>query len=214
MTVSKSSVYAVVLDAMGVIYEARDDVAKLLIPFARMKGCMLPDAQIYTAYITASLGKLSSAELWSELGIKTPAPQLDPEYLSGHTMTHGVREFLEFACLNNLEVYCLSNDVSEWSAYLRRNFGLEEYVKRWIISGDVGARKPDSRIFQILLEETGLQPERTLFVDDSLPNVITAGNVGFQTLWFAPNGELGGEQPYATSFAEIEEWILSGMATL
>src|SRR4051812_34214960 len=87
---------AVLLDAMGVIYEIGDDVGQLLVPFARRQGCTLSEEAIAAAYISASLGKLSAAEFWSELGCRQPAAQLDADYLAGHSLTSGVEEFLRF----------------------------------------------------------------------------------------------------------------------
>jgi len=49
-----------------------------------------------------------------------------------------------------IAVACLTNDVSEWSALLRRRFELETRIRPWIVSGDVGARKPDPQIFAVL----------------------------------------------------------------
>ena len=64
-----ATIRAVVLDAMGVIYRARDDVVELLIPFARSHGCNLPEDEINRHYIRCSLGECSSAELWRALDV-------------------------------------------------------------------------------------------------------------------------------------------------
>jgi 2-haloacid dehalogenase len=48
-----------------------------------------------------------------------------------------------------------------------------------VISGDVGAMKPEPAIYQAAVERLGLVPERTLFVDDRCENVEAAKNYGF-----------------------------------
>lgn len=50
----------------------------------------------------------------------------------------------------------------------------------------VGKRKPDAAIFELILEQNGLQKEETLFVDDSIQHIISADKVGLQTLHLQP----------------------------
>ena len=47
-----------------------------------------------------------------------------------------------------------------------------------VISGEIGMRKPDPEIYHHTLDELDLQPASCLFVDDLLPNVRAAVNVG------------------------------------
>ncbi len=60
---------AVAFDAMGVLYESADDLRQLLVPFARAHGCGLTDAEIHGTYRRAMLGALTTAGLWSTLGV-------------------------------------------------------------------------------------------------------------------------------------------------
>ena len=41
--------------------------------------------------------------------------------------------------------------------------------------------KPDEAIFRLILEKYALNPEKTLFIDDSAQNVQAARNVGLNT---------------------------------
>ncbi len=42
-------------------------------------------------------------------------------------------------------------------------------------------RKPDPDIFEFVLQEQNLEPEETLFIDDSPQHLKTANNLGLQT---------------------------------
>ena len=42
--------------------------------------------------------------------------------------------------------------------------------------------KPDSEIFEKMLEESGINPEETLFIDDSRANCRAAEALGIHTL--------------------------------
>lgn len=51
-----------------------------------------------------------------------------------------------------------------------------------LISGEVGLRKPDPRIFRLLLDRLGLPAERVVFVDDVAPNVAAAAELGIHAI--------------------------------
>ncbi len=62
-----------------------------------------------------------------------------------------------------------------------------------VVSGQEGVAKPDARIFAIAAQRYGLDPERTLFVDDSDPNVAAAAHLGFRATLFTGAGALRAE---------------------
>jgi putative hydrolase of the HAD superfamily len=70
----------------------------------------------------------------------------------------------------------LSNDVSEWSAYLRRRFSLDRLFASVVISGDHGFRKPDRPLYEVLLRSLGVAPHRCVLVDDQPRNLETQRN--------------------------------------
>jgi len=47
----------------------------------------------------------------------------------------------------------------------------------------VGKRKPNTDIFQMILDETGISPEKALFVDDSPQHIEAAKSLGIQTIY-------------------------------
>jgi len=54
----------------------------------------------------------------------------------------------------------------------------------------LGLRKPNSNIFEFVLEDAGLVPEETLFIDDSSGNVITAKKSGIKTHLLLPGEKI------------------------
>jgi putative hydrolase of the HAD superfamily len=202
----------VVLDAMGVIYAAQDDVAELLIPHARSFGCTLSNREIEDLYLDCSLGKFSSLTLWQSLGARGDLRTLEDDYLNGHRLSEGLTDFLDAMDDRNLQVACLSNDVAEWSLSLRRRFNLNQRLTHWTISGDVGARKPDPAIYQHLLNATGREPQDCIFVDDRVRNVDIAKEMSCETVLFADNiGDPNGHT-LISSFRELQKYILGSVA--
>ena len=53
-----------------------------------------------------------------------------------------------------------------------------------LVSGEVGLAKPDPRVFGLLTQRYGLDPRRTVFVDDSATNVAAAAAAGLTGLVF------------------------------
>jgi putative hydrolase of the HAD superfamily len=49
-------------------------------------------------------------------------------------------------------------------------------------SHEMGMRKPDPASFTYILEQEGLLPAETLFIDDNEPNILAAASVGLQVL--------------------------------
>ena len=50
----------------------------------------------------------------------------------------------------------------------------------------MGLLKPGAEIFRVMIERSGMTPERTLFIDDSEKNIQTARELGFQVYHAGP----------------------------
>ena len=194
-----------VLDAMGVIYQSCDDVEELLVPFIKEKGSNIDKKTIEDLYTRASLGEFSSEQFWTKVGVDY---NLEDEYLDRHQLSVGLLDFLaDFKNQVRAPIYCLSNDVSEWSIKLRKKFQLDRYIERWFISGDLKIRKPSSGIYDVLIRDANVKPTQILFVDDREKNVAAANEFGIQTVLCKMNNEDGyndeGESTAIYSFNEL-----------
>lgn len=63
-----------------------------------------------------------------------------------------------------------------------------DYFDKMYTSYEVGVTKPDRKIFDYMIADSGLIPSETLFVDDAKSNVEVGRSLGFQTYQPA-NGE-------------------------
>jgi HAD superfamily hydrolase (TIGR01509 family) len=197
----------VILDAMGVMYSVGDDVKDLLCPFIAEKGGISDIDKITSLYMAASLGNMTAVEFWQSVSV---SPNLEDEYLQRHKLTDGLIEFLEAINSRGGEVWCLSNDLSEWSKKLRDRFKLERYLRGFVISGDVGLRKPDPAIFLYLIRQLNVNPTDTVFVDDNLKNLDSAAELGLKTILFDASGENLSHSSYETvrNFNELLRYLL------
>ena len=173
----------IVLDAMGVIFRAADDVAELLIPFIAEAGGNVGAGIVESTYLDASLGLISVDEFWRRVGLDS---SVEDNYLARHALAAGVESFLTCAAEKSVPVWCLSNDVERWSIKLRSAFDLEKMLAGAIISSAVKLRKPNPSIYQFLLETSGYRPDQLLFIDDRAKNVNAARSMGIPSVLFGP----------------------------
>ena len=174
----------IIFDAMGVIFEVGDDTNDLLVPYIQKRNDMISADKINEMYLKASMGKISSFDFWKELGFYSEYPEIEREYLD--TCLTIDPDFIETArtLVKNYNLAILSNDVKEWSNYLRAKFDLNSLFKIVIISGEVGYRKPDKRIFNILLDRIQSSPSNCVFLDDREKNLLQASEMGIKTIRF------------------------------
>ena len=87
--------------------------------------------------------------------------------------------------------------LTNWSAetfpIARERFAFLGWFEHIVVSGEVKLVKPDPRIFELTVRRTGLEPARTLYIDDSAANVAAAAALGFRAHHFAGPAEMRAE---------------------
>lgn len=92
-------------------------------------------------------------------------------------------------------IYMLSNTNSiMWRSRIAEDFrqeGLEreDYFDGILTSFEARSIKPDAKIFHTIVEKLGINPDETLFLDDSQKNLDAAAQLGFHTLLVTPGSE-------------------------
>ena len=71
---------------------------------------------------------------------------------------------------------------NSWSTSHYDRALLEELFDAWVISGEVGVRKPDPAIYALAAERMGLPAEAIVFVDDLPGNLKPARALGMATV--------------------------------
>jgi glucose-1-phosphatase len=80
------------------------------------------------------------------------------------------------------KLYFLSNFPLDIFEEIKTGYFFFTYFDGGVISSEVKFSKPDSRIYEILLENYFLTPEESLFIDDIEINVRAAENLGIKGL--------------------------------
>lgn len=176
----------IIFDAMGVIFTVGDDTNNLLVPFVQKINSSISKERINKLYIQASLGEISSNEFWRKIGAcgEEKIKMIQKEYLD--TCLTIDKDFIYVAkrLQTKYNLAILSNDVGEWSSYLRKKFGIDDVVKLSIISSDVKCRKPEIEIYKTALNLIGTKACNCVFIDDRDKNLIPAQNIGMNIIRF------------------------------
>ena len=111
-----------------------------------------------------------------------------PEMVAGDIP--GTVEVLAELRAAGVPLYALTNWSAETFAITRGRFEFLEWFDGLLVSGEERVTKPDPAIFQLLLDRFGLDPEETVFVDDSPANVAAARRLGIDAVRFTGHDQL------------------------
>jgi putative hydrolase of the HAD superfamily len=85
----------------------------------------------------------------------------------------------------------LSNGVPEIISRIRAERALDSWFDVVIVSCEVGVCKPDPAIYRTCIDQLGVSPALSLFVDDRLENLEGARAVGLRTFHFTGESSVG-----------------------
>ncbi|MER3498716.1 MAG: HAD family hydrolase [Chitinophagaceae bacterium] len=88
------------------------------------------------------------------------------------------------------KLYVLTNWSAELFPHARQKFEFLNWFDGIVVSGEEKIRKPFAEIYQLLLQRYLLQPESTIFIDDSLRNVKAAEQLGIKAILFTSANKL------------------------
>ena len=111
------------------------------------------------------------------------------EFLTGVSATK--LRAIERLRARGLKSYVLSNNNPASMLFIRGMFRadghtMEEYFDRIYLSYEMHDLKPSETIFRQMIDDSGMLPLETLFIDDGAKNIDTARRLGFEVFQPAP----------------------------
>ena len=82
------------------------------------------------------------------------------------------------------DVTLLTNFASDTFREAQARFAFLKESRGVTVSGDARLIKPDPAIYQLHQKTFGLNPAKTLFIDDSIPNVLAAHSCGWHAVQY------------------------------
>lgn len=96
----------------------------------------------------------------------------------------GVKEILLSLKRQGFPLYAITNFSAEkWPVFCEKYAFTKEFQDT-IVSGEVGLTKPGREIYELAIKRFDLVPKRSIFIDDSLPNVRGAEAAGMRGFHF------------------------------
>lgn len=135
----------------------------------------------------ASIGEITEEAHWKEIGkrFKLSAADLktfEADFFGGDVIDRDFVEYID-SLRPKYHVGLISN---AWSG-LRDYITKEKIIPAFdsvTISAEVGAAKPDAKIFQVALEQAGVKAEEAVFVDDFQVNIDACEAIGMKGVLF------------------------------
>lgn len=136
-------------------------------------------------------GKISRDEFWKQFLEITKIPEhadvLEDEWIRSYGLILGTVEIIQ-TLKKKYSIFYLSDNVKERVDALNKNFDFLRLFDGGIFSHEVGARKPDPKIYEMAISKLQIKPEETVFIDDKPSSLPPAQSIGMKVLLFTtPN---------------------------
>ncbi len=95
-----------------------------------------------------------------------------------------VEIFRELKFHTELKLYALTNWSAETFPVALELYDFLHWFDGRLVSGEEKVRKPLPEIYQLLVQRFDIQPEKAIYVDDNLRNVLPARELGFHGIHF------------------------------
>ena len=135
----------------------------------------------------ATVGEISAKEHWAEVTkrLRQPASETETireEFFAGDVIDYDIVSYLR-SLRSEYYVGLISNAWSDMRDYITGQKFADAF-DHMVISAEVGARKPEARIYQIALEQAGVSPNEAVFVDDFFENIEGCQAIGMHGVHF------------------------------
>ena len=135
----------------------------------------------------ATVGEISAEEHWAEVTkrLRQPASETETireEFFAGDVIDYDIVSYLR-SLRSEYYVGLISNAWSDMRDYITGQKFADAF-DHMVISAEVGARKPEARIYQIALEQAGVSPNEAVFVDDFFENIEGCQAIGMHGVHF------------------------------
>ncbi len=134
------------------------------------------------------LGKLTDEEFWiwaiKEWGLNISVNEVIDLMIKGYEVNNKVEEVVKKVRKNGYKTLICSNNFPARIKGLQERFKFLNNFDIAVYSYEVGISKPDKRIFQELVNRSGVSPQEIVFADDDIKKISGAKEVGIQAFLY------------------------------
>ena len=134
-----------------------------------------------------AVGEISAEEHWAEVTKRLRQPPSETEaireeFFAGDVIDREIVNYLR-SLRSSHYVGLISNAWADLRDYITEQ-KYDDAFDHMVISAEVGVMKPETRIYQIALEQAGVSPNEAVFVDDFYENIEGCQAVGMHGIHF------------------------------
>lgn len=134
------------------------------------------------------LGKLTDDEFWTwalkKWGLDISVKDVTDLMIKGYAVDSEVEEVVRKVRRNGYKTLICSNNFPSRIKRLQDRFNFLNDFDIAVYSYEVGIAKPDKRIFQELVNQSGVEPKEIIFADDDNEKISGAIEVGIQAFLY------------------------------
>ena len=133
-------------------------------------------------------GKMTDDEYWSwaigQWGIDLPVQEIIDLLIEGYEVNEDVVKVVKEVREKGYKTLICTNNFPARINGLDKRLGLLDNFDAYVFSYEIGATKPSTKIFQTLVDKSGVQAEEIVFADDNNANLAGAKEVGIQAFFY------------------------------
>lgn len=131
---------------------------------------------------------MTDNEYWSwaiqQWGIDLTVQQVIDLLIEGYEVNEDVVKVVKEVRTKGYKTLICTNNFPARIKGLDERFGLLNNFDAYVFSYEIGATKPSTKIFQTLVERSGVKAEEIVFADDNKDNLEGAKAVGIQEFFY------------------------------
>ncbi|MEM7093402.1 MAG: uroporphyrinogen-III C-methyltransferase [Actinomycetota bacterium] len=170
----------VVVEPLTVLYQQSEAPEHYLLPFVRHNGGDARADDLLDAYQDLLRGRMTTDAFWAGCGVTGATEDVDRVFLEMRWLRKEAKSLLKELERRRIPVAAVTNDAREWSTTARDRDRLTA-IWPWIVSGEAGALKPDTGMFERLRRETGTAYRHCLYLDTRVESLDAARELGMRT---------------------------------
>ncbi len=134
-------------------------------------------------------GEISAAAFWEgaiqSWDLQITTDEIAPIWLRAYEPIAGTATLIDRLRVAGYRMLFLSDNVQERVDYLERTYGFLHHFDDGVFSHQVGMKKPDPRIYELVLAKASFPAWQCVFVDDKPQMLQPAENLGMSVIAFS-----------------------------
>lgn len=133
-------------------------------------------------------GKMTDEQYWNwalkEWNLDMSVKEITDLLIKGYEINEKVVDIVKEVRDKGYKTLICTNNFPARINELQKRFKFLDNFDAKAISYEVGATKPDKKIFQELVKQSGVKPEEIVFADDNNDNLEGAKELGIQSFFY------------------------------